>query len=391
MHPLTTAIVRGRKAAFALEPEYIQLFESLPDANVFLSPEWVYTWLLSLGRKYEVCFIVCRDAEQLVGVWPFFEHRIPIIGTSLLPVGAQAADLFDPIAREDAVEPMLNALAELCQQYAFAWLPLLSLKFADQVRKPLSTSRRSLYFLRKRTLRFLVELDRFKNFEDFMQMVFGPKTRQSLRRKSRRLEEKGEVRFETLGSPAEISPWIEKAMQLEKVSWKGEEGVGAFQRATHRSFYHLLLENLAARGRLRLSILTLNGQLTAYEIGILGIGGYCMHGTAFDPSLAPLSPGRLLMLHVLEKCFHEKRGIYDFLQNDQDFKRQMSTHQSSLWDLILFPRSFQGWFLRLVVKGLHRWSTWRLRRMKKQASSQRKTADPSQDDDNDSSSSTSQE
>jgi CelD/BcsL family acetyltransferase involved in cellulose biosynthesis len=131
-------------------------------------------------------------------------------------------------------------------------------------------------------------------------------------------------------------------MDLEKASWKGEEGVGAFKRATHRAFYHLLMESLAARGRLRLSILTVDRELAAYEIGILGTDNYCMHGTAFDPELAPFSPGRLLMLHVIEKCIGEKRRIYDFLQNDQEFKRQMSTHESSFWDWIVLPERCAG-------------------------------------------------
>lgn len=378
MQALVTETLRGRKAAFALEKEYIELFESLPNANVFFSPEWVYSWLLSLGRRYEVCFITCRDEGRLVGVWPFFEHRIPLIGTSLLPVGAQAADLFDPVAREDAMKPLVEALCGLCQNYAFAWMPLLSLQFADQVLQPAVKSGQALHFLRKRTERFLVELDRFKNFEDFMQIVFGPKTRQSLRRKTRRLEEKGELKFQTLQTPEEISPWITKAMQLEKVSWKGEEGVGIFKRATHRAFYHLLMENLAARGRLRLSLLTIDNELAAYEIGILGTDNYCMHGTAFDPALAPFSPGRLLMLHVLEKCISEKRRIYDFLQNEQEFKRQMSTHESSFWDWLVFPRSLRGRVLLLVVRTLHCVSEWKRRRAKKMEQAKKAAAENKQ-------------
>lgn len=369
MSPLTIENLRGRRAAFAIEREYIDLYESLPNANVFLSPEWVYNWLLSLGRKYEVCFITCRDEGRLVGVWPFFEHRIPLVGTILLPVGAQAADLFDPVAREDVMPMMAEALCDLAGEYAMIWLPLLSRGFADRVAHPAIKSHTALHLLRKRTLRFLVEFDRFKSFDDFMQMVFGPKTRQNLRRKSRRLAEKGAVNFQSLDDPCQVSQWIGKAMELEKASWKGEEGVGIFKRATHRAFYHLLLESLAARGRLRLSILTLNDQLAAYEIGILGRDHYCMHATAFDPELAAFSPGRLLMLHVMEKCIAESRRIYDFLQNDQEFKRQMSTHESSLWDWIVLPHSLRGGILLQCLRALHHWSEWKRRRAAAQAES----------------------
>jgi CelD/BcsL family acetyltransferase involved in cellulose biosynthesis len=266
------------------------------------------------------------------------------------------------VASEEAMPSLAEALCELCGNYAFAWLPLLSQSFADDVLRPTLKSESALHLLRKRTLRLLIGLDRFKDFEDFMQMVFGPKTRQNLRRKARRLAEKGVIRFQSLEAPEEVSAWTTKAMQLEKLSWKGEEGVGSFNRATHRAFYHLLMESLAAQGRLRLSILTVDDQLAAYEIGILGRQSYYMHGTAFDPELAAFSPGRLLMLHALEQCFSEKRRIYDFLQNDQDFKRQMSTHQSSLWDWIVCPRSLRGWVLLFAFGTVQRWSEWKTRR-----------------------------
>jgi CelD/BcsL family acetyltransferase involved in cellulose biosynthesis len=164
-------------------------------------------------------------------------------------------------------------------------------------------------------------------------------------------------------------------MELEKVSWKGKEGLGAFKRATHRAFYQLLMENLSARGRLRLSILTLNDDLAAYEIGILGKDNYCMHGTAYDPALASFSPGRLLMLHVLEKCISEKRRTYDFLQNEQEFKRQMSTHESSFWDWIVFPSSLRGMLLQVVVQTLHHLSEWKRRRAKKMEEAKRMAAE----------------
>jgi CelD/BcsL family acetyltransferase involved in cellulose biosynthesis len=71
------------------------------------------------------------------------------------------------------------------------------------------------------------------------------------------------------------------------------------------------------------------------------------------------------MLHVLEKCIDEKRRIYDFLQNEQEFKRQMATHESSFWDWIVFPRSLRGRVLLLVVRTLHCVSEWKRRRSKK--------------------------
>jgi CelD/BcsL family acetyltransferase involved in cellulose biosynthesis len=294
---------------------------------------------------------------RLAGVWPFFQCRLPLIGKALLPVGAHAADAFDPVARPEVMPILISALAGLCGKFSFAWLPLVSRDFTQRMLEP--ELKKNRHLIRKRALRFLIDLDRFTSFHDYFEMVFGPKTRQSLRRKSRRLFEEGDVRFLLLEKPAEIVSWLERVMNLERASWKGNAGVGIFHRPDHRAFYQLLLENLAGRGRLRLALLTIGDKLAAYEIGLLGTDYYCMHSMAFDPEFAAFSPGRLLMLHSLEKCINEKRRLYDFMQNDQEFKRQMATSDSHLWDCIILSRSSKGLAILAAVKAIHAWTDWR--------------------------------
>jgi CelD/BcsL family acetyltransferase involved in cellulose biosynthesis len=364
MPALTTDIIRGRKEVFALEEEYKSLYDSLSCPNVYMSPEWVYTWLLSLGRSYNVIFLTCRDAGRLVGVWPFFEYTQPVFGTGLMPVGAQVADSFDPVARPDCLSAMADALIDAAQGFTFIWLPLLTLDFTNQILEPALAAKRPSHLLRKRMPRFLVGLDRFGSYQEFLDSVFGPKTRQSLRRKERKLQEAGDTSMEFLETPETITPWLKKIITLELDSWKGAKGVGIFRSASLRSFYHLLIENLAAQRRLRLAILTIDGRLAAYEIGLLGPDTYCMHTMSFCPEFAALSPGRLLMLRSLERCMLEKRRVYDFMQNDQEFKRQMATHDSSLWDCILFPKTAKGVTVSLLVRIVHAWSEFKKRRPK---------------------------
>ena len=45
-------VIASRKEIFALEREYAELYDSLPDPNVYFSPEFVYSWRLSLGRSH---------------------------------------------------------------------------------------------------------------------------------------------------------------------------------------------------------------------------------------------------------------------------------------------------------------------------------------------------
>lgn len=356
---VTTAVIRSRKEAFALEEEYAELYESLAAPNVYFSPEWVYTWLASLGRRHEVFFVIAEADGRLVGVWPFFEYLLPAFGKALLPAASQAADLFDPVAIPEAREALVSALAENLQGFNFVWLPLLTRSFAEEVLQPSMKTLKFPHLLRQRTPRFLVELERFEDFTSYTATVFGPKTRQNLRRKARRLAEAGDVQMRVLDTAKDIAPWLPKMVELEKSSWKWQERAGIFQLAQMRGFYDLLMQNLAARHRVRVCILTVDGRLIAHEIGFLGMDSYCMHSTVFDPEFAGQSPGRLLMLFSIQKCIEEGRRIYDFLQNDAEFKRQMSTSESRLWDLILLPNSFRGRIWKQLIRVVQWWRDFR--------------------------------
>lgn len=377
MPELTTHIIRERKSAFNLEGEYRALYDSLSCPNVYMSPEWVFTWLLSLGRSYNVCFLTCRLDGELAGIWPFFEYTQPVFGTGLMPIGAQVADSFDPVAKPECLGAMVELLIETAKEFTFIWLPLLTVDFTRQSLTPILSARSPRHLLRKRSPRFLIGLDSFEDHKNFLERAFGPKTRQTLRRKERKLQEAGDIKTEFLEDPESITPWLKKIMELELSSWKGERGVGIFRSATLRSFYHLLLENLASRKRLRLAILTIEGRLAAYEIGLLGPDSYCMHTMSFDPEFATLSPGRLLLLRSVELCMQENRKAYDFMQNDQEFKRQMATHESSLWDCILFPKTLKGALVSFLVRTIHTWNEFKKRWAKSKPVSASNSAEPS--------------
>lgn len=353
---ISTAIVRTRKEAFALEEEYAEMYGAISCPNLYLSPDWVYTWLLSLGRRHEVVFVTARRGGRLVGVWPFFEYRIPVFGKGLLPAGAQAADLFDPVGIPEAMEPMVEALIEVMPEFRFAWLPLVTQQFVESVLQPCMKRLKPPHLLRKRTPRFLVELKCFSDFSRYLETVFGPKTRQTLRRKARRLADEGEVAMRFLETPEEIHAWFPKMVEVEMASWKAQQGDGIFQRVELRSFYQLLFESLAERGMVRVGILTVGGRLAAFEVGFLGMDSYCMHSTVFDEAFAPHSPGRLLMLESMRVCFEEGRIHYDFLQNDAEFKRQLATRESRLWDWVLLPRSLHGRCFRLILWAVQAWT-----------------------------------
>lgn len=354
-----TEVLRDRRAVLELEAAYRELFDSLPDPNPFLSPEWVYVWINTLGSRFVPCFLVCFERDVLRGVWPFFEQPVPALRPLLLPVAAQVADLFEPVADSAAAALLGKALVAVSGNYLAVWLPLLGDAFVaggfrDFLRKTNAPS-----LVRRRAARLQIDLHAHPDFEGYAEATFQSRTRQGLRRKRRRLEEHGVVEFSVCETPEALEREMSAVVRLERASWKHAGRAGIFKDAAHNAFYFILLQELARKRRVRLSLLRVGGSVAAFELGVLGIRSYGMHTMAFDPQFASFSPGRLLALSVVEKCFAEGRSRYDFMQNEQVFKRQMANREENFWDCILLQRGVVGWLIFLVIRVLDFWKSGR--------------------------------
>ncbi len=354
-----TEVVRERRSVLALEAAYRELFNTLQDPNPFLSPEWVYVWLNTLGSRFTPCFLVCFEGEALRGVWPFFEQPVPALRPLLLPVGAQVADLFDPVADPIAAALLWKELVALSGGYLAVWLPLLSDAFVAGGFGAFLEKTNIPCLVRRRAARLQIDLQRYPSFEAYGEATFQSRTRQGLRRKQRRLEEQGTVEFAVCETPEELERELPAVVRLERASWKHAGRAGIFKDAAHNAFYFLLLQELARKGRVRLSLLRVGGSVAAFELGVLGGGVYCMHTMAFDSRFAPFSPGRLLALFVVEKCFESGVARYDFLQNEQVFKRQMANREESFRDCILLRKGIVGRLVLLLIRLLDFWKSGR--------------------------------
>jgi len=134
--------------------------------------------------------------------------------------------------------------------------------------------------------------------------------RADLRRRYRRLEALGNVRFATVANTAQLPAHLEAFFDLEARGWKGRPGVGKAIRLRKgqpdffRDFVarmdgeddHCEINELHADGRCIASLLCMR---TGDE--------YAIMKTAYDEKYAHVAPGLLLLRHTLERCCADPR------------------------------------------------------------------------------------
>jgi hypothetical protein len=168
--------------------------------------------------------------------------------------------------------------------------------------------------------------------------------RQNLRRRRRRLEEHGTVRFEVIETLEGLDTALEDAFAIEASGWKGAEGSAIRSRPELVSFYSSWARRLAQAKRLRLCFLALGERRIAFHFGFVHGRRYYLPKCGFDESHQECSPGQLLMAEVLRRCMEEQLESFEFLGFNMPWKRDWTPlvrPHATLW---VFQRTRAGRF-----------------------------------------------
>jgi CelD/BcsL family acetyltransferase involved in cellulose biosynthesis len=129
-----------------------------------------------------------------------------------------------------------------------------------------------------------------------------------VRRLERRLGERGRLTYDEFAPGADPRGWLEAFMNLEIAGWKGRHGTAVASQARHREWLLEIGSEAAARNRLMMLALRLDGEAIALKLNFLAAdGGYTLK-TAYDERLEKFSPGVLLELENIRRM-HARNGL----------------------------------------------------------------------------------
>jgi CelD/BcsL family acetyltransferase involved in cellulose biosynthesis len=281
----------------------------------FLSWTWQREWVavFAEGRRLELRRVV-DGTGRLVGLLPLVQ-----IGPDrwLLVGGADVSDYLDLIALRDHEEE--------------AWAALLSARAADPAvwelhavpaASPTVTAMPALAGAAGLEVTSSVEercpvLTLPDSWDTLLASLSG-KHRHEITRKLRRFEREapdGRVAWES--TPAGIERRLDDFLALHR---RSREGKAKFMDARMERFFRRTIPALAARDGARLAFLDLpDGPIASFVTlewdGIVGL-----YNSGFHPDRAALSPGVVLLSHVIRDAIARGRRRFDFLRGEERYK-----------------------------------------------------------------------
>jgi CelD/BcsL family acetyltransferase involved in cellulose biosynthesis len=150
-------------------------------------------------------------------------------------------------------------------------------------------------------------------------VINSAKTRQSLRRKQRNLEQQfdGDLKFVQVINPDQTDAFVRDAAGIVAQTYQTAIGIGVRDDTAMRDYLRIL----AQEGTLRGYEFVGRGEPIAYVLGDVTNGTFHLWATSFLPKYSKLSPGIVLLNRVFDALTEEGATLFDFGHRDAEYKR----------------------------------------------------------------------
>jgi CelD/BcsL family acetyltransferase involved in cellulose biosynthesis len=288
--------------------------------------EYLSQWWKTLGggewEGAKLVLVSATENDQLVGIAPLFIDEYDGQQALLLIGSIEISDYLDLIVRESDISPFLSGLIDfLASSLNDDWsaIDLYNLPDASPTLATLKADSEGRgWSYHEEIYRPTPRIPLNGSFEDYL-MNIDKKQRHELRRKMRRADESGRVRFHVVDKDANIEPELESFFQLmvqdpgkaEFLHDAMREQMSQAIRAAHKQGYlwlaYLEVDDVKAAATLCFDY---RNKLWGYNSGV-----------SFD--FKDISPGWVIMGQTIQWCCENGRYEFDFMRGDEEYKYRM--------------------------------------------------------------------
>jgi CelD/BcsL family acetyltransferase involved in cellulose biosynthesis len=286
--------------------------------------EYLSEWWKTLGggewKTAQLVLVSARENDQLIGIAPLFIEEYDGQQALMLLGSIEISDYLDLIVREADLPPFLSGLIDfLASSHADNWSAIDWYNLPDNSPTLAALKAES----EKRGWNYHEEIYRPTprialngSFEEYLSRV-EKKQRHEIRRKMRRAAESDlQVHFIVVGKAADIEQEINAFFDL-MVQDPNKEN---FLHPAMREQMTVIIRAAFAQNYLWLAFLEVDGVKVAASLNFDYKNKLWGYNSGVSRAHMELSPGWVLLSHVIQWCCENGRHEFDFMRGDEDYK-----------------------------------------------------------------------
>jgi CelD/BcsL family acetyltransferase involved in cellulose biosynthesis len=298
------------------------LAEAITDTP-FLRHEYLRAWWEHRGggewKQAELVLVSARENDQLIGIAPLFLTEYDGLSALMLIGSIEISDYLDLIVRPADLPRFIGGLLDtIASRVTPVWRALdwYNLPDASPTLSALKAETES------RGWNFTQEMYRPTPYipmpGDFDAYLAGieKKQRHEIRRKMRRAEESGLGVHWYISDGANLDSDIDSFLLL----MEDDQNKAGFLTEAMRAQMRAIIHAAQANGWLWLAFLDIDGQKAAATLNFDYGNKLWGYNAGVNRANMDLSPGWVLLSHMLKWCNENHRAEFDFMRGDEEYK-----------------------------------------------------------------------
>lgn len=308
------------------ETDWNALVEQSFADTPFSRYEHLREWWKTLGggewlrQNAELVLVSGTENDQLIGIAPLFITEYNGQRALMLIGSIEISDYLDLIVRPDDLPRFLSGLLDFlvsCDADKWSALDWYNLPDDSPTLAALKAeSERRGWTQHEEIYRPTPRIPLNGSFEEYLARI-DKKQRHEIRRKMRRAaESEKNVRFYVVDQTADIQTEIDDFFQLMVQDVNKEQ----FLHPAMREQMTVTIQNAHAGGYLWLAFLEVAGTKTAASLNFDYKNKLWGYNSGVSREHMELSPGWVLLAHVIQWCCENGRYEFDFMRGDEEYK-----------------------------------------------------------------------
>lgn len=303
-------------------PEWRDLLAHDPDRHIFATPEWNKLWWAEFGDGKELFLLKMYRGEKVEALVPLYVKKEGDRKILRFVGGIDLSDYLGPICSLNDRDDVADALVRWLATTKVEWnefdahnMPV-PFGFAEFLVERADHRGFSFALEQEETSAVLLLSD---DWDSYLSGLTS-KDRHELKRKMRRLEREHPdaiVRRAT-------DETLEGDLKLFVDMHRGTEGhKGHFMRPEIATFFERVARDFSSLGWLRLDFLEIGGRPVASTLGFQFNDTFYLYNSAYEPEVARLSPGLVLVAELVKRSIDDGLKKFDFLRGPERYKFQL--------------------------------------------------------------------
>ena len=353
---LSAVLIETKKELELLAAEWNLLLRASEADSIFLTWEWVSSWLETVLPDATLMVVAVRNSEQkLIALAPFYRSPLKLFGQipyQCLRVlgdqssGAEYPDIIIQRGMEDTAIPLISkTYKEHAKKWDWVWLLNIS-GWTGALDRLTRVFQQSTVIIKKSPYSFsAVALP--CSWDEFTHLL--PKGRASiLRRQEQRAARQHTLEVHRCCQQVELPSFLDNFFKLHAKRWqvKGQKGSFA-RRPKMEDFYRDFAQKALKNGWLAFFSLSLDGISQASQYGYIYNNIYHQLQEGYDPQGLP-GLGNVLREKAIRWCIEQNIQEYDFLGQHSQHKASWGSTERWGWRLFIGLRSLKNLPIKLT-------------------------------------------